>query len=50
MSDILAPNPLLAAAPVEAIWADHDRLPLAVLPCLGGTDLFRRTPFRTEEP
>jgi hypothetical protein len=49
MSDNSSRTLLLAAAPLGLEWADTTRLPLAVLPCLGGHDLTARTAFR-EEP
>ena len=49
MSDIVSSVPLLAAAPLRGDWGDPNRLPLAVLPCLGGLELGVRTAFREEE-
>ncbi len=50
MSDIVTTYPLLAAAPLDAGWADPTRLPLAVLPCLSGAERGRRGLGPREEP
>ncbi|MGP8072365.1 MAG: hypothetical protein ACLPZM_04455 [Thermoplasmata archaeon] len=39
---------LLAAAPLGDEWGEMPRIPLAVMPCLGGVDLTARTAFREE--
>jgi len=49
MSDISYSALLLAAAPLGLEWGEATRIPLAVLPCLGGLDLTARTAFREEE-
>jgi len=49
MSDISDRPVLLAAVPLLPGWGESTRLPLAVLPCVGGFDLTSRTAFRKDE-